>query len=280
MREVSLTTLTSVGILGTGNMGSAIIHGLVNKGIVDPKRVNIHDTNHDTMEAIRAKLGVNADFNSNKEVVSESDIVVIAVKPQVLKEVLVDLSGEALQDKLVISVVAGVRIDAYEKITGKRFPLARVMPNTPALVNSGVSCVSFNDLVSPSRRVDCIDILGAIGSVHEVPEKYLDAVTGLSGSGPAYVFYFLEGMIDGGVRAGLPRDLARSLALDTMLGSLKLVLETDKHPMVLKDQVTSPGGTTIDALQVLEDGNLKGTLMRAIEVATKKSKALSEAFVS
>ncbi len=269
-------TLTTIGILGAGNMGNAIINGLIKKDIIEPSRINVYDVNQDQLYNLK-KTGVNMDYSSNKDVARDSDVILVAVKPQVMKDVMLEISGDLVTDKFLISIAAGIPIAFLESITGKKTAIARVMPNTPALVNSGTSCVAFNEAVTPSQKSDCMEILLAMGSVHEVPEKYLDAVTGLSGSGPAYVFYFLEGLIDGGVKVGLPRDLAKSLAIDTILGSLKLVLETGKHPMQLKDQVTSPGGTTIDALQVLEDGNMKGMLMKAVETATKKSRALSDA---
>ena len=256
-------------------MGSAIIKGLVGKKIIDPKDLIISDINEERVRALKNKLQIEKDAKSNIALVKDVDAILLAVKPQVVKKVLKEIGPSLKNDSLVISIVAGVPMALYEATAGKNFPLARVMPNTPALINMGVSCVSFNSLVSEEQKSDCIEILGAIGNVHEVAEKHLDAVTGLSGSGPAYVFYVLEGLIDGGVKMGLPRDLARALAIDTILGSVTLAKETGKQPMELKDQVTSPGGTTIEALQSLEDGNVKGTLMRAVETATLKSKKLS-----
>ncbi|NMC06871.1 MAG: pyrroline-5-carboxylate reductase [Candidatus Lokiarchaeota archaeon] len=271
--------ITTIGFIGAGNMGTAMIKGLVKKGIITAARINAFDTSKATLDAIKADTSVNTAFSSNVEVVKASDIIVMAVKPQVLKEVLAEIAGVLDGKKPMISIVAGVPMAFYEKAVGKKFPLARCMPNTPALINAGVTAVAFNELASAGFKADARSILGSIGNVHEVAEKLLDAVTGLSGSGPAYVFHVIDGLIDGGVRMGLPRDLARALVLDTVLGSTRLVQETGKHPMVLKDQVTSPGGTTVDGLQVLEDGKLRGTLARAVEAATIKSKKLSEAFL-
>ncbi len=271
--------ITNIGFIGAGIMGSAMIKGLINKGIIKASKINAFDTSKAALDAIKADAGVNTAFASNLELVEASDIVIMAVKPHVLKDVLADITGALDSKKPVISIVAGVPIAFYEKSACKKFPLARCMPNTPALINSGVTAVAFNDLVTADFKADAKKILGAIGNVHEVAEKLLDAVTGLSGSGPAYVFYVIDGLIDGGVRMGLPRDLARALTLDTVLGSTKLVMETGKQPMVLKDQVTTPGGTTVEGLQVLDDGNLRGTLGRAVEAATTKSKKLSETFL-
>lgn len=274
-----MTAITTIGFIGTGNMGSAMIKGLINKGIVKAAKINAFDASKAALDAIKADAGVNTAFASNVELVKASDVIVVAVKPQVLKDVLAEIAGALDGKKPLISIVAGVPMAFYDKVVGKKFPLARCMPNTPALINAGVTAVAFGDMATADFKADAKKILGAIGNVHEVPEKLLDAVTGLSGSGPAYVFYVIDGLIDGGVRMGLPRDLARALALDTVLGSARLVQETGKHPMVLKDQVTSPGGTTVDGLQALEDGNLRGALARAVEAATVKSKKLSEALL-
>ncbi len=271
--------ITTIGFIGAGNMGTAMIKGLINKGIIKAAKINAFDTSKAALDAIKTDTSINTAFSSNVELVKASDIIVMAVKPQVLKDVLAEIAGVLDGKKPMISIVAGVPMAFYEKVAGKKFPLARCMPNTPALINVGVTAVAFSELASADFKGDAKKILGAIGNVHEVAEKLLDAVTGLSGSGPAYVFYVIDGLIDGGVRMGLPRDLARSLVLDTVLGSTRLVLETGKHPMVLKDQVTSPGGTTVEGLQALEDGSLRGTLARAVEAATTKSKKLSETFL-
>lgn len=265
----------TIGFIGAGNMGSAMIKGLVTNNIVQSTNINAFDVQQSVLDAMRDELGINTGFSSNNELVQASDIIIMAVKPQVLKDVLVEITAN-LADKLMISIVAGVPMAYYENIAEQKFPLARCMPNTPALVNAGVTAVAFNDLCSTEYKEQALKILGSIGSVHEVPEKFLDAVTGLSGSGPAYVFYFIDGLIDGGVKMGLPRDLARSLVLDTVAGATKLVKDTGKHPMVWKDQVTSPGGTTVDGLQALDDGNFRGTIMKAVEAATKKSKQLAD----
>nr|MDO8111808.1 pyrroline-5-carboxylate reductase [Candidatus Sigynarchaeota archaeon] len=269
-------TITTIGIIGTGNMGSAMMKGLINKGIIKASKINAFDVNKALLDTQKAELGINTAFATNKELVQGSNLIIMAVKPQVLKEVLQEIAEDLATSKPMISIVTGVPMAYYEKIAGKKFPLARCMPNTPALVNAGVTAVAFNEFAQADFKADSKKILGSIGNVHEVPEKYLDAVTGLSGSGPAYVFYFLEGLIDGGVKMGLPRDLARALVLDTVAGSVKLVQETNKHPMVLKDQVTTPGGTTVEGLQVLEDGNFRGILIKAVDAAAKKSKVLSD----
>ncbi len=271
--------ITTIGFIGAGTMGSAMMKGLISKGIVKATKINAFDTSKAALDAIKGDAGANIAFASNTELVKASDIVVLAVKPPVLKDVLAEIAGVLDGKKSVISIVAGVPMAFYEKVAGKKFPLARCMPNTPAQINAGVTAVAFNDLATADFKADAKKILGAIGNVHEVAEKLLDAVTGLSGSGPAYVFYFIDGLIDGGVRMGLPRDLARALAIDTVMGSARLVQETGKHPMVLKDQVTTPGGTTVEGLQVLDDGKMRGTIARAVEAATTKSKKLSENFL-
>ncbi|MHA1683455.1 MAG: pyrroline-5-carboxylate reductase [Promethearchaeota archaeon] len=270
--------IKKLGVIGVGAMGSTMVRVIVDRGIIKPENINAHDVNLERLELMKKEIGINVDFSSNTGVVEASDTILLAVKPQELKKVLLGIKDVLDRSKFIITIVTGVPMEFYWVVTGKEFPIARVMPNTPALVQAGVSCVSFNKLVSIPQKSDCITLLKAVGTVHEVPQKYLNAVTGLSGSGPAYVYYILEGLTDGGVKMGLPRDLSRSLATDTIIGALKLMKETGKHPMLLKDQVTSPGGTTIDALHVLENENLRGILIKAVETASLKSKKLSEQF--
>jgi len=269
-----------IGLIGAGNMGGAFIKGLIGQKILPPEKINVHDIDIEKLKQMKEEFGIHDDFKNNVELVNDSDLIILAVKPQVLRKVLEQISGALDETKMILTIVAGVPMCFYNDVTGKQFPLARAMPNVPGTINKGVSCVAFNDLVNEKQKDNCMKILNAIGNVHEVPEEYLDAVTGLSGSGPAYVFYFLEGLTDGGVKMGLPRELSRSLAIDTILGSLALVKETGTHPILLKDKVTTPGGTTVDALHVLDNQNLRGILIEAIEVATKKSKKLSEIFLN
>ncbi|MFX0102743.1 MAG: pyrroline-5-carboxylate reductase [Candidatus Hodarchaeota archaeon] len=272
--------ILKIGIIGCGNMGGAFIKGLIRQKIVAPEKINVHDIDGEKLEKLMKEYNIHNSYKNNVELVNDSDLIILAVKPQVLKKVLEEISGVLNDKKAVLTIVAGVPMCFYNDVTGKQFPLARVMPNVPGTINKGVSCVAFNELVTDEQKENCLNILNAIGNVHQVPEDYLDAVTGLSGSGPAYVFYFLEGLTDGGVKMGLPRELSRSLAIDTILGSLEMVKQTGTHPILLKDKVTTPGGTTVDALHVLDNKNLRGILIEAIEVATKKSKKLSEIFLN
>jgi len=219
--------------------------------------------------------------DTNAEVCAASDVVVMAVKPQVLDAVLADLQAKAAENKkvgecMIISIVAGKTLETF----GKFLPttkIARVMPNTPALVGAGASCYVVNGLCSAEDATAVEEVMGSCGIVERVSdEKLLDAVTGLSGSGPAYVYLLIEAMSDGGVRMGLPRATATRLAAQTVMGAGKMVMENQKHPGELKDAVTSPGGTTIAGVHALESGAFRGTVINAVEAATKRSQELGK----
>jgi pyrroline-5-carboxylate reductase len=201
-------------------------------------------------------------------------VLVLAVKPQLADDVLRMYQPHLKEDHLVISIMAGVPLVALADLLGRSRRLIRVMPNTPSLVLAGATAFSLNDQATLKDRDVATALFSAVGSCVEVPEGLLDAVTGLSGSGPGYVLTFIEAMIDGGVSAGLPRPVAEQLVLQTVYGSAKLVMESGEHPAVLKGKVTSPGGTTIAGLQVMEEGALRGVVMAAVGAATRRSREL------
>lgn len=262
-----------IGFLGAGRMATALARGLIQSGTVPAADVSASDVSPAAREAFEAATGVEA-TRDNREATWNDDVLVLAVKPQVLGSVLADITDQIDFKTLVVSIAAGVSIKTIEGglPTGQR--VVRVMPNTPSLVSAGASCFARGTRATDDDASAVETLLAPIGTVDEVPEHLLDAVTGLSGSGPAYVYQVIEAMSDGGVRAGLPRDLATRLAAQTVLGAAKMVLDTGEHPGALKDAVTSPGGTTIAGLHALEAGGLRGTLIDAVVAATERSREL------
>jgi pyrroline-5-carboxylate reductase len=205
-----------------------------------------------------------------------ANVLILAVKPDQVATVLTGLRGEFTSDHLLISIAAGVTLAKLEGALPAGARIVRVMPNTPALVGAGASAFALGKHATATDGELAKELLSAIGVAFQVKESLLDAITGLSGSGPAYVYSFIEALSDGGVAAGLPRDMATELAAQTVLGAAKMVLETGQHPGVLREQVTSPGGTTIEGLHELEKGRLRGVVMNAVRAATEKSKKLGQ----
>jgi pyrroline-5-carboxylate reductase len=213
---------------------------------------------------------------SNSEVAKFAQVLILAVKPDQTGTVLADIRDQFSEKHLLISIAAGVPLAKLEAALGSAARLVRVMPNTPALIGASASAFAVAKSALPEDAEMTQKLFSSVGMAFQVKESLLDAVTGLSGSGPAYVYLFIEGLSDGGVAAGLPRDVATQLAAQTVLGSARMVLETGMHPGALKDMVTSPGGTTIEGLHELEKGKLRGTVMSAVRVATEKSKKLGQ----
>ncbi len=264
-----------LGIIGVGKIGSTILRVLINSKTIQSEKIIIHDIRKDILQEIATENKV--DFaDSNKFVVQESKFIILAVLPQVIDSVLEEISPLITEDHIIITIAAGISIDHVNKYFNKNVSIVRVMTNTPALVRAAASVVSSNKFIKQTELEYVINLFNALGLVVELEEKHLDAVTGLSGSGPAYLFIIIESLADGGVKMGLPRDIAVKLAAQTVLGAAKLVLETKKHPGELKDMVATPGGTTITAIHEIESAKLRATLIRAVEVATLKSKSMNE----
>ena len=263
---------TKLGIVGCGKMGSALLKGAISAGAVSPSDVTIFDPYQPAADALAEASGAGLSA-SNAEVVAQSDAILLCVKPQDMLSMLAELRQQSA-GKLFISIAAGVAIGAIEGIIDPKARVVRVMPNTPALIGQGASAYALGSSAKSADAEIATALLGAVGTVIEVPEKLLDAVTGLSGSGPAYVYTFIEAMADGGVLAGIPKDKAIQLAAQTVAGAANMVLQTGEHPAVLRDQVTSPGGTTIAGLSAIEAGGLRSTLIKAVETATERSKEL------
>jgi pyrroline-5-carboxylate reductase len=262
-----------VGFLGAGNMGEAMIKGLVQAGLVPAASISATDARPDRLEQIARQYGIHA-AGDNRALVSASDVVILAVKPQVMGAVLREIAPAVDGRSLLISVAAGMATHTLREFLGRPARLIRVMPNTPALVLEGATAIARAEGLDAGDLDVARELFGAVGRVVVLDEDHLDAVTGLSGSGPAYVAIAIEALADGGVKMGLDRATAMTLAAQTVLGSARLILETGTHPAQLKDMVASPGGTTIAGIAALEDGGLRRALISAVERATLRSKEL------
>jgi pyrroline-5-carboxylate reductase len=262
------------GFIGAGKMATALIRGMLRAGAASPQSICASDPVEAARTALATTAGV-AVHDVNGPVARGSDVLVLAVKPQSMAHVLAELRPVVTPEHLVISVAAGVSLGTLASGLGEGRRLVRVMPNTPALVGEGASGYCLGPHARPEDEATVRACLDSVGRSFRVPEHLLDAVTGLSGGGPAYVYLIVEALSDGGVRVGLPRDVATALAAQTLLGAAKMVLDTGLHPGVLKDQVASPGGTTIAGLHALERGGLRATLIDAVEAATRRSAELA-----
>ncbi|MDA8211077.1 MAG: pyrroline-5-carboxylate reductase [Clostridia bacterium] len=264
----------SIGFIGAGAMAGALLSGLVKAKLVNPENLFASDIHKEQLERLASKLGINT-CSANKELVGKVDIVLLAVKPQVMAEVLEEIRTVAKPDQLFISIAAGITITFLETFLASPVPVVRVMPNTPSLVGEGAAAIALGGHATQEHEGLATAIFGAVGKAVTVKENLLDSVTGLSGSGPAYVYIMLEALSDAGVRVGLPRDIATTLAAQTVLGAAKMVLETGEHPGKLKDMVTTPGGTTIAGLHALEEGGLRAALINGVMAAARRAQEMS-----
>ncbi|KJS14677.1 MAG: Pyrroline-5-carboxylate reductase [Peptococcaceae bacterium BRH_c4b] len=268
-----------IGFLGGGAMAGAILAGLLKKGIFLPENIYITDISTARLKYLQDSYGVNTS-QDNTAVVPEVDIMVLAVKPQITGAVLKEIAGVVKPDQTLVSIAAGISTAMLESYLNTPLAVVRVMPNTPALVGEGVSALCPGSQAGPGDMDRAMAIFNAVGRAVELPEHMMDAVTGLSGSGPAYMFLILEALSDAGVKVGLPRDAALLLAAQTMLGSARMLIEAEGHPAKMKEMVTTPGGTTIEGLYALEQAGLRGTLMKAVEAATRRSRELASGIKS
>jgi pyrroline-5-carboxylate reductase len=266
-------------ILGTGNMGQALVSGLVGSGSSKPQDIVCTDVREVKLKAIEKQYGVQIS-TSNLEAVSQADIIIYAVKPQIMATVLNETSEKLDMSKLIISIAAGVPMEAIESCLNKELRLIRVMPNIAAAVKEAATAIAAGRHASKEDVQLAMEIFDSIGKSVFIQENYLmDAITGLSGSGPAYIFLIVEAMADAGVKVGLSRQEALFLSAQTVLGAAKMLIETQEHPGQLRDRVTSPGGTAIAGLATLEEGGLRTTLIHAVEVATHRSRELGEMMI-
>jgi pyrroline-5-carboxylate reductase len=266
----------TISIIGTGNMGEALVSGLISSKSTAAENIICTDIREDQLESVKEKYGVAVTTN-NLNAVKASEIIIYAVKPQIIAPVLVETASKLDMSKLIISIAAGVSLAAIESCLNKKLRLIRVMPNIAAFVKESATVVAAGKNASRDDVKMAMAIFDSMGKTIFLKENILmDAVTGLSGSGPAYIFLIIDALADGGVKVGLARQDALFLATQTVLGAAKLLMETREHPGKLKDMVTSPGGTAIAGIHTLEKGGLRTTLINAVEVATQRSRELGE----
>jgi pyrroline-5-carboxylate reductase len=265
----------SIGFLGAGQMATALAQGWLRAGLATPQSLWASDPVPAAREGFAARTGASATA-SNREVVAQSGLLVLAVKPQVMKPLLDEIRADVTGQHLVVSIAAGIRLRFLEEHLGRDRRLVRVMPNTPCLVGECAAGWCASDRATPDDAALIERLLNAVGRAFRLPEHLLDAVTGLSGSGPAFVFVMIEALADGGVKMGLPREVATVLAAQTVLGSARMLLAGNGHPAKLKDAVASPGGTTIAGLHALERAGFRAALLDAVEAATRRAQELGQ----
>ncbi len=263
-----------IAVIGGGNMGMALARGILQTRWAQPERIMIAEPLKEKIESIKSSAHGIKTSHSNLEAASWADVILLSIKPQIMGHVLDEIKPAMKESKLVISVAAGVSTTIIEKRLGEKIPVVRAMPNIAAVVREAATAICLGRYASEQDRATAKHIFESVGMVVDVDEDLMDAVTGLSGTGPMYVFQILEGLSDAGVKVGLSRDIANALAVQTLIGSSKLIKETKEHPAKLKDLVTSPGGTAISALHSLEKNGLKAMLIDAVEVAAKRSAEL------
>ncbi len=270
-----MTTSLTVGFIGSGRMATALALGLIKAEFTSADRIIASDVVPVALDRFGVETGART-THSNQAVVEASEIIFLSVKPHQMASVLSEISPFVSERQLVVSIAAGIKLELIASKLGLDRRLVRVMPNTPCLVGASASAFSLGGHATTDDGKLVESLLSTVGIAFRVEEKLLDAVTGLSGSGPAYAYAIIEALSDGGVRVGLPREIATKLAAQTLLGAAKMVLETGEHPGSLKDAVTSPGGTTIAGLHALEQGGLRGVLMNAVVAATQRAAELGK----
>ena len=263
----------TIAIIGAGNIGRALIGGLLSGHDLDPSQIR---ATRRTPEPLRDQFPAIRTGTDNVAAVADATIVVLAVKPQNAAVVLAEVRDHVAPAALVVSVLAGVTTDSLQRSLGQDLAVVRAMPNTPMIVDEGATAIAGGRFATGDHLALARRIFEAVGTVEEVPESLMDAVTGLSGSGPAYVYMFVEALTDAGVKQGIPRPVAFRLAARTVLGAARLVIESGKHPAILRDEVTTPGGTAIAAVAELETHGLRTMLINAVATATARSRELSE----
>ncbi len=263
----------TIGFIGLGNMAKAMISGIIRKQLVNPEDIIGSAPTESHRQALEETYGIRT-TESNRQVVREADIVFLAVKPIQLPVVLEEITETVNEEQIIVSIVAGKTTKWIGEYFSKPVKIVRCMPNTPALVGEGCTAVSRNENVSDEELPTVMNILHSFGTAEVVPENLMDVVGGVSGSSPAYVFMFIEAMADAAVKGGMSRKQAYRFAAQAVLGSAKLLLETGRHPGELKDMVCSPGGTTIEAVEVLEKRGMRAAVMEAIDACIEKTSRL------
>ncbi len=262
-----------LGFIGAGTMAKAIIKGIVSSEVVPKENIKASEVSPELAQKASEQTGVQV-VTDNKEVAVFSDIIILCVKPYSVETVLSELKDAVTKDKLVVSIAAGVSTGSMEKALNPEIPVIRVMPNTPALIREGMSAVCKGEHASQRDIKTVMEIFKAVGRCIEVEEKLINAVTGISGSGPAFMYLVIDALSDGGVKMGLKKETAIELAAQTAIGAAKMVLETGKHPAVLKDEVTTPGGCTIAGLSVMENEHVRSALIKTVQETTNIASGL------
>ncbi len=262
-----------IGLIGCGNMGNALVEGIINSGIRKPHEIIVYDQDNTKTRNLQDGLGLKAGADL-VSLMQEAREIFLSVKPQDMHVLLLTLKPYLRPEHLLISVAAGLNISFFEACLGKEYKIIRLMPNTPCLVGEGMIVACSNDNVEPEEEQTVIKLLGTLGHVLTLEEQYFDAVTALSGSGPAYIFLVIEALTDGGVELGLKRDVALLLASQTVLGAARMCLATGENPAILKSRITSPGGTTSAGLLALEAGAIRSSFAKAMAAAAQRSKKM------
>jgi pyrroline-5-carboxylate reductase len=270
-----MLTGKKIGFIGGGAMAEALIRGISGVGLVDITSLYVADASEKRRAFLRQALEIQT-FSANVQLLQNADIIFLTVKPQIVETVLQEVGATLRIDQLVVSIAAGVTIETLEKNLPTGTPVVRVMPNTPVLVREGAAAVAVGQYATKEHAEIVETIFNAVGRVAIIQEDLMDAVTGLSGSGPAYACMIVEALADGGVRMGLPRSTALLLAAQTLLGTAKMLLETEQHPGILRDMVASPGGTTIAGIHALEEGGLRAALINAVVAGAERSRELGK----
>ena len=273
-KRVGAARMAAVAFVGGGMMAEAIVKGFLSSGVRQRDQVHVFDPSDARRNVMSASYGVHCPKDV-AECVRDKPVVVVAVKPQYVAAAMADARPHLSKDALIVSIAAGTSLSTLKKVCPEARGIVRVMPNTPCLIGEGASAFCLGSGATAEDAALVRTLMGSVGDIVEVKESQLDAVTGLSGSGPAYVYQFIEAMSDGGVAAGLPRDVATKLAAKTVCGAAKMVLETGKHPGELKDQVTSPAGTTIAGVRSLESNKLRSAVIEAVLAAANRADELA-----
>lgn len=264
-----------IGFIGCGNMGGAMIGGIIKANLVPKENVIVGDLNEKRLQECHEKYGIRTTTENNK-VAKAADILILSIKPNLYPIVIKGIKDQVKKNVIIVTIAAGKSISGTEEMFGRKLKVVRVMPNTPALVGEGMSALCPNEILNEEETAEIVSILQSFGKVELVSEKLMDVVTSVSGSSPAYVYMFIEAMADAAVLDGMPRNQAYKFAAQAVLGSAKMVLETGMHPGALKDMVCSPGGTTIEAVGVLEEKGLRAAVIAAMKSCTKKSQEMSK----
>jgi pyrroline-5-carboxylate reductase len=275
-RETAVTQNPNlrIAVLGTGKMGGILVQAFIRSGLVPSGQLVATVAHQERADALSTQFGITV-TTDNLSAARDADIILLGVKPNQMADVVRQIAPALYPNKLLISFAASVKTSAIEAATGGRIPVIRAMPNTPAKLGAGVTAICRGGFVTDDQMALAESIFSTVGRTVVVDEKHMDAVTGLSGSGPAFLYIILEALAEAGVNVGLPRDVATLLAAQTTYGAARMVLETGAHPALLKDEVTTPGGCTVDGILELEQGGLRVTLIKAVKRATERARQLA-----